>query len=62
MPFVTVLAGALVAISLNLVNRLVCFIRAETVPCSAAIVVGALCVLIARFNGLGAAACTFIIC
>ncbi|WP_159979575.1 MULTISPECIES: prepilin peptidase [unclassified Novosphingobium] len=57
---VTVLTGALVAIALKLLNRVFCFIRADTVPYGLAIVVGALCVLIPRFDGLAAAACTFV--
>ncbi|WP_043975607.1 prepilin peptidase [Novosphingobium sp. P6W] len=57
---VTILAGALIAVALNLLNRLFCFIRADTVPYGAAIVTGALCVLIPRFDGLAAAACAFV--
>lgn len=56
---VTILAGALIAIALNL-NRLFCFIRADTIPYGVAIVSGALWVLIPRFDDLATAACAFV--
>lgn len=54
---VTVVSGALIAIVLKLLNRVFCFVRADTVPYGPAILAGALCVLLPRFDGLATAVC-----
>lgn len=58
---VTMAAGMAIAIGLKLLNKVFCFIRADTVPYGLAIVAGALVVLLPRFDGLPTATCALVI-